>query len=180
MKGKRVWLLLAVMVLSSYLNLSAYADKVSDQICSNDTIKGIRYDESVGYYLEKEIPHGLEFEIIGKEADKNEFVTHSMNKKSALDNFFDPTTSISEQVGTITISGVWWGGIVTGLLNDPAVASVTIAQTDNTQGKASIKPGINANWMTSGWKNKNVRADVAERAGLAGNKATWDLRLIFN
>jgi len=70
MKGKRVWLLLAVMVLSSYLNLSVYADKVSDPICNNDTIKGIRYDESVGYYLEKEIPHGLEFEIIEKKQIK--------------------------------------------------------------------------------------------------------------
>lgn len=132
---------------------------------------GLNYVDSIGYYLEKEIPQGLEFVILGNDLPCNA-VTFSANGS----DYYNPSTPISKVAGSRTLSGVWWGGIVQDIFVAGAVAATTIAKSDNTQSKASVKPGLTAGWVSSDWKDTDVRADVLVEVGIAGNKAKWDLQ----
>ena len=71
MKSKFVSTLALSLILSaSFPNITAYASAapvtpVDVAEVSMEDISGMNYSESVGYYLEKEIPQGLEFIILG-------------------------------------------------------------------------------------------------------------------
>ena len=73
MKSKLALTLVLSLFLSVSLpNITAYASTGSvmptdvSQV-SMDGITGMNYADSVGYYLEKEIPQGLEFIILGED-----------------------------------------------------------------------------------------------------------------
>lgn len=163
-----------------------------------ENVTGINYAYSVGYYLEKEIPQGLEFIILGEggfaltedaengiyylvegnsevlklNSVSNSAVTFSTNESS----YFDPSTPISTVSGSRTLEGVWWGGILDDVGIVGSVAAVTIATTDDTQSKASVRPGLMAAWQSSDWKDTGVKASTMASVGVAGNKAMWDLQ----
>lgn len=144
---------------------------------SMEDVSGINYAEPVGYYLEKEIPQGLEFIILGEDVNMAELGSISTYAANGSD-YYNPTTPISKASGSKTLKGVWWGGIVKDIFTagGGAVASATIATTNNTQSKASVKAGVTASWVSSDWMDTNVRADILEEVGISGNKAKWDLR----
>ena len=177
-------LLSFIIIFMLIPDLNGYAqknDESSGITCKEDNEVGISYSDSVGWYLKKEIPHGLEFEILGNDIDLSSIKSNypSSTLRSDESGYFNPSDYISEQVGTLTIEGVWWGGIIDEWFISGAVAAATIATSDNTQSKAKIKPGINANWSSTAWTDKNVRAAICDSVGLMGNKAAWDLRLYF-
>lgn len=144
---------------------------------SMEEVSGINYADSVGYYLEKEIPQGLEFIILGKgdfavNSVLNSAVTFSTNESS----YEDPSTPISKVSGSRTLEGVWWGGILDDVGIVGSVAASTIATTGDTQSKASVRPGLTASWKSSDWKDTDVMAWTMASVGVAGNKAKWDLQ----
>lgn len=178
-------LISVIMIITVIPGSSVYASgfsKKDSDILKKDDVIGISHSDKVGWYLEKEIPHGMEFEILG---DNIKFSSVKAKHPSAVqrlsndDRFFNPDIYISEQVGTLTIEGLWWGGILDEWFIAGAVASATIATTDNTQSKAKIKPGVSAAWQSTKWTDKGVRASICDSVGLMGNKAAWDLRLYF-
>ena len=75
MKIKLVSMLALSLILSALLtNVTAYASSspvppVDLAEISIEDASGIKYADSVGYYLEKEIPQGLEFIILGKDSN---------------------------------------------------------------------------------------------------------------
>lgn len=143
----------------------------------------IKYTNSVGYYIEKEISQGKEFVILGKGKDVAKKYGINLDKAittysvDAYDEYYNPTTSISKQVGDSTIYGKWWGGF----LPDPtaqggSVAASTKATTSNTQSKASVKPGASASWKSTAWTDNGTVANISKTVGISGNQAKWDLR----
>lgn len=184
MKTKLVYTLALSLILSASLpSATAYASSspvtpVDVTEISMEDVSGMNYADSVGYYLEKEIPQGLEFIILGKDINISEIdlPSSAITLATTASDYYDPSTPISKVSGGRTLEGVWWGGIVNDFYVAGGVAAVTIATTDNTQSKASVKPGLTANWVSSDWKDTNVRADVLEEVGISGNKAKWDLQ----
>ena len=92
------------------------------------------------------------------------------------DSYNDPSTPISKVSGSRTLKGVWWGGILNDIGIAGSVAASTIATTDDTQSKASVKPGLTAAWESSDWKDTGVKAWKIASVGISGNKAKWDLQ----
>lgn len=184
MKTKLVYTLALALILSASLpSATVYASSspvtpVDVTEISMEDVSGMNYSDSVGYYLEKEIPQGLEFIILGKDINISEIdlPSSAVTFSTAASDYYNPSTPISKESGSRTLEGVWWGGIVNDFYVAGGVAAVTIAKTDNTQSKASVKPGTNASWVSSDWKDTNVRADVLKEVGIAGNKAKWDLQ----
>ena len=184
MKSKLASILALSLILSVSLpNATAYASTssvtpVDISEVSMEDVSGMNYAEPVGYYLEKEIPQGLEFIILGTDINMlgSDLPRSAVTRAAAKSDYYNPSTPISKVSGSRTLKGVWWGGIVQDLFIAGAVASTTIATTDGTQSKASVKPGLTAGWVSSDWKDTNVRADAVEGVGIAGNKAKWDLQ----
>jgi len=175
------FIMIITVIPGSSIQANGYSDKSTD-ISKKDNIVGISHSDKVGWYLEKEIPHGLEFEILGDDIKLSSLKakhTSAVQRLSNEDRYFNPDIYISEQVGTLTIEGLWWGGFLDEWFISGAVASSTIATSDNTQSKAKIKPGINAGWQSTKWTDKGVRASICDSVALMGNKAAWDLRLYF-
>lgn len=191
-------MLLSTLALSLILSMSLASQSTvyasTSSVMSNNVsvvslgkdMSNIKYANSVGYYTEKEIPQGLEFTILGEDdrvsSRFNRIFNANLNTAVTLassgSDYYNPSTSISKVSGNSTLKGVWWGGIVNDIFTagGGAVASVTIAKTNNTQSKASVKPGLTSGWVSSDWKDTGVRADVLEEVGISGNKAKWDLR----
>lgn len=176
-------LTLSLMLSASLTNVTAYASPspvppVDPAEISIEDASGIKYADSVGYYLEKEIPQGLEFIILGKDSNtlETDIPSSATTLAAASGDYYNPSTPISKTSGNRTLEGVWWGGIVQDFFVAGGVASATIATSDNTQSKASVKPGLTANWVSSDWEDTNVRASVLEEVGISGNKAKWDLQ----
>ena len=179
MKSKLALTLVLSLFLSVSLpNITAYASTGSvmptdvSQV-SMDGITGMNYADSVGYYLEKEIPQGLEFIILGEDLLGKEWDFPIPYEST----YHTPATPISKQISNYTVTGLWWGGIISDIFIAGGVGSATIAKTNNAQGQASVKPGSTAGWVRSEWKDFNEKATVLESVGIAGNKAAWDLRI---
>lgn len=169
-------LVLAISIFSS----TAFA--AEDETASKMDYK-IKYNNSVGYYTEKEISQGKEFVILGKGKAVAKKYGINLNKvittysANSYDEYYNPTTSISKKIGNSTIYGKWWGG----LLPDPtaqggSVAAATKATTSNTQSKASVKPGASASWESTAWTDNGTVANIFRTVGISGNQAKWDLR----
>lgn len=136
MKKLAFTLALSLIVSTTVPNATAYAavnpaTPVDVSEVSMENVTGINYADSVGYYLEKEIPQGLEFIILGegdfalmKNAENegyylvegngersqfsdgsNSAVSFSTNESS----YYEPSTPISKVSGNRTLEGVWWG-----------------------------------------------------------------------
>lgn len=184
MKIKLAYTLTLSLILSASMHgVTAYASSspaTSIDIAekSMEDVLEMNYTDSVGYYLEKEIPQGLEFIILGKNINMSEIGLPISAVPFANDesDYYNPSTPISKKSGDKILKGVWWGGIMDDTFISGAVAAATIAKTDNTQSKASVKPGLNANWVSSDWKDTGEKATVVKEAGISGNKAKWDLQ----
>ena len=59
-------------------------------------------------------------------------------QKSTYDT---PATPISKQISNYTVTGLWWGGIISDIYIAGGVGSATIAKTNNTQSQASVTYG---------------------------------------
>ena len=152
-------------------NVSPVTSTDISEECATERLE-IMYSDSIGFYFKKEIPQGLEFVLVGKEADRLGF---SKPSRSTYD-YFNPDTPISKVSGDRMLTGVWWGGIMKDLFVAGGVVSTTKATTKDTQSKASVKPGISAAWSSSDWMDTNVWAHISESVGIMGNQAKWDLR----
>lgn len=179
MKSKLALTLVLSLFLSVSLpNITAYASTGSvmptdvSQV-SMDGITGMNYADSVGYYLEKEIPQGLEFIILGEDLLGKEWDFPIPYEST----YHTPATPISKQISNYTVTGLWWGGIISDIFIAGGVGSATIAKTNNTQSQASVKPGLTAGWERSEWKDFNQKAQILRSVGITGNKAAWDLRI---
>lgn len=144
-------------------------------------------------YVEHEIDHGLEFDIISRNAKGSDIdglikgahagvqavkpgsdirpMTHLTD--SGYDN---PNIPISTYSGGRQICGLWWGGILDDVGTREEVAASTVATLRDTQSQAAVKPGITASWAYGGWKNNGNLSQVRREVGIAGNQAKWDLR----
>lgn len=180
---------------------TATSDETSVKPLGNSTTT-LNYTNSVGYYLAQDIPQGLEFTILGEgdfilakdTVNGNYYLVEGTNDLSQVDSalgnrlslvvspragassYENPSTPISKNIGNRTLWGVWWGGILDDVGIVSSVAAVTIATTDRTQSKASVRPGATASWQSSEWKNTGIKATVMKSVGIAGNEAKWDLQ----
>lgn len=170
---------LASAVSITIPNITAFAcNENIDKNIEYNNIVGYNYSKSVGYYLEKEIPQGLEFVIIGEDLDSSNSKMFSQIGLSDMrgGSFYDPATPIMKSSDHGTLFGVWWGGFLDDAFMDGAVAAATKATSNSTQGKASVKPGSDASWVSSSWGNQNQRVGIMAEKALYGNQAAWDLR----
>lgn len=183
-------------------------EDVSKVICTDKAVylgtqqTELKYSNSNGYYIERNVDQGVEITILGygdyklayNPADHGYylFATEDITSidiananltelpigNSRDGSFENPTTVVHKQVGNLTIYGVWWGGLLqnTGIVD--SVASVVIATSFNSQGRASVYTGYGGSWHYSDWENKDVRADVIAGTGITGNLAKWDLRAL--
>jgi len=159
---------------------TALAKDISDSDFVNNAsteVVGIGYADQVGYYLIRPISQGLEFEIIGEKPNQyhlDKYGNGSILEPTRGGSFLSPTDVITWN----NLTGVWWGGIIqdVNIAGGGAVCAVTIATSNNTQSKASVRPGLTANWYSGDWQNKDIRSDVMKPVGIAGNAAKWDLR----
>lgn len=158
------------MVLASGVKEEGLSNKVSEEV------ETIRYAEGVGYYTEKPINQGLEFEIIGECTEQ--FILDKYGSEIKIEPTRGSFNSPTDVITYNNLTGVWWGGIIydVNIAGGGAVSAVTIATSSNTQSKASVRPGLTANWYTGDWQNQWVRSDVMKPVGIAGNVAAWDLR----
>ena len=144
-------------------------------------------------YVEHEIDHGLEFDIISRNAKGNDInglikganagiqavkpgsdirpMTHLTDS-----GYYNPNIPIQTESSGRTVYGYWWGGLIDDVGTIDEVASATIATSSDSQSKASVRPGLTASWYSGGWKNNGTISCVMKECGLAGNQAKWDLR----
>ncbi|MBO6207342.1 MAG: hypothetical protein J6N53_15555 [Lachnospiraceae bacterium] len=202
--------LTTTLVTGSLLNSQVHAADSNDTVIEQTSMTSLgngevrlRYSESLGYYLEKDIDQGLEFTILGQgdyslakdiltgeyflicgdtdvilnsERSRNENLKIQLPDQTRGGSYSNPTDQISKTVNGRTLTGVWWGGIWEDIGIAGQVAAVTIATSGSTQSKASVRPGWTANWVSSAWKGTNVRAEVCASCGVGGNQAKWDLQ----
>ena len=144
-------------------------------------------------YVEHEIDHGLEFDIISRNAQGSNIdgMIQGVNAgiqavKPGTDispmthltdsGYYNPNNPISTYSGGRQICGMWWGGLIDDVGTIDQVAASTVATLSNTQSKASVQPGYGKPWDDGGWKNNGTLSQIMKDAGMAGNKAKWDLR----
>lgn len=144
-------------------------------------------------YVEHEIEHGLEFDIISRNAQGSNIdgMIQGVNAgiqavKPGTDirpmthltdsGYYNPNIPISTESDGKTVYGYWWGGLIDDVGTIDEVASATIATSSDTQSKASVRPGFTAQWYSGGWKNNGTISSIMKECGLAGNQAKWDLR----
>ena len=89
--------------------------------------------------------------------------------RSWTQSWLGTPTSISTRIGSATINGQWFGGIV-----GETVVSQTVGT--NGQGRASVTPGTNAGTVNGGWQLQGNRSGIGAPRGSSGNRANWDLR----
>lgn len=176
-----ITLVATILLSTAGTHMTAYASS-NDESMSNvekvtldKEVVGVKYTPSVGYYLEKEIPQGLEFIILGNSVENIE-LDSAMSRATTESDYYNPQDPISKMSGNNVLRGYWWGGIIQDYFVAGAVGATTIAITVDTQSKASVKPGITQGWISSDWADTGIEASVLAEVGVSGNKAMWDLR----
>lgn len=146
-------------------------------------------------YVEHEIDHGLEFDIISRNAQGSSIdgmiqgvnagiqavkpgtdISPNVYSWDSTCGFYDPRIPISTMSGGRKIEGFWWGGIIDDYDTSGGVAAATVSITSDSQSQASVKPGTYADWLYGGWKDNGVRSSRITKVGFSGNQAKWNLR----
>ena len=140
----------------------------------------IRYTPHVGFYAVHEIDQGLEFTILGDFALERGGFMQNTEQHLAITSeggFGNPTTPISGVHSGRTIHGLFWGGVFA--VGGTAVSHVgasTLAETNNSQSRASVTPGRTATPVPSLWQNNGTVASIsAPNSIFGGNQSHWRL-----